>query len=251
MEALVSIAGFDTGNGAGVTVDLRVFRLFGFHGVGVITALTFQNSCEVRGFIEIGVEDLKNQIDAVRDDFRLCGAKVGIVVSEGQADVIGGFLSDFDGVKVLDPVMRASVGFEFSSAKTYEKLLGIVDVVTPNVKEAEILSGVEINDIDDAKRAAEKIKSEFGCDVVITGKDLGGVDIVYDGKAHEIKAEVGTKEIHGTGCVYSSSLLANLCLGRNLLDASRYARLTVLESSKRAKKVGKCLLFVDPPLVFD
>ncbi len=247
----MSIAGLDTGNSAGVSLDVRIFRLFGFHGVFAVTALTYQNSCRVEGLKVLEAEELERQIKAVVEDFQIRGVKIGIVPSEDQAEILRDFLSGFEGVSVLDPVLTSSTGYKFADPSIYEKLFEFVDVITPNVREAEVFSEVKISNVEEAKKAAKELFEKFGCSVVITGKDIGGVDVVCDGELHEVRAEVGEKEIHGTGCVYSSALLANLALEKSLLDAARYARLTVIESAKRAKKVGRCLLFVDPPLSLD
>ncbi|WP_290899902.1 PfkB family carbohydrate kinase [Ferroglobus sp.] len=251
MEVLVSVAGLDTSNSAGVTLDTRIFRLFGFHGVCAVTAITYQNSCRIEGMKVVEAEDLEMQLKAIFEDFDVKGVKVGIVVSEKQAKLLREFLKDFKGFKVLDPILVSSTGYRFAEPKIYESLFDVVDAVTPNVREAEVFSGERISSVEEAKKAAKKIAEKHGCSVIITGKAIGGVDVIYDGEFHEIKAEVGEKEVHGTGCVYSSALLANLSLGRNIVDAARYARLTTLESAKRAKRVGRCLLFVDPPFAFD
>ncbi|ADC66273.1 Phosphomethylpyrimidine kinase [Ferroglobus placidus DSM 10642] len=251
MEVLVSVAGLDTSNSAGVTLDVRIFRLFGFHGVCAVTAITYQNSCGIEGMKAIEAEHLEMQLKSIFEDFNVKGIKVGIVVTEKQAELLKEFLKNFEGLKVLDPILVSSTGYKFAEPEIYEGLFNVVDAITPNVKEAEVFSGERISSVEDAKRAAKKIAEKFGCSVVITGKDIGGIDVIYDGDFHEIKAEVGEKEVHGTGCVYSSALLANISLGKNIVDAARYARLTTLESAKRAKKVGRCLLFVDPPFAFD
>ncbi len=248
MKSFLSIGGIDTGGGAGINADLKIAKIFNFNHVCVITAITYQNSCKIDDVLKIDSLAVKKQLETILSDYDIAGIKISLVMDKDQVKVIKNAIKRIDSPKVLDPILKSSTGYEFVESKIYEELFRTVDVITPNAEEASIISGFKILNVDDAKKCAKYIKDEFGCDVIITGGSLGGKDIIFNGEYHFIDAEVSNITIHGTGCIYSMSLGCSLAKGRNLLDSARIARIVVLESVKRAKKAGKCLLFADPPL---
>jgi hydroxymethylpyrimidine/phosphomethylpyrimidine kinase len=242
MKAVMSIAGIDPSGGAGLYTDLAVIRRLGFYPCGVATALTYQNTCEVRGVYELDQQVIANQISSVLDDLDVVAIKIGLVGS--SANAIADLIRDVE-IKVVDPVLKSTTGFDFSNLNAYKSLARICDVITPNVDEAQALAGCKIEDVESAKDCAKRIFERFGCAVVITGGKLGGVDVIFDGNEFcTVKADIYDYEVHGTGCVYSSALTCYLAKGYDLFKACEFARAFVLEAVKNSLKVGRCLRVV-------
>ncbi len=243
--SIMAIAGLDESGGAGIVADVRTIASLGFHPAAVITAVTFQNTQRLEGVFDLA-GNIERQIEVIKGDLKIAGIKTGMVYSMDAAKEVKRGIEDMDAVKVLDPVIEASVGGRLSGTDVYRYLLAAYDVVTPNVYEAAALSGIAVKSVDDAIMAAERLYQEANVGVVVTGGSLGGVDVIYDGKAHFVEAEMGSTTIHGTGCVYSSALTCFLARGEQLIDAARKARLYVIEAVKRAKIVGKGLPVATP-----
>jgi hydroxymethylpyrimidine/phosphomethylpyrimidine kinase len=225
--------------------DVRTIASLGFHPAAVITAVTFQNTQRLEGVFDLAGE-IERQIEVINDDLKIVGIKTGMVYSMDAAKEVKRGIKDISAVKVLDPVVDASVGGKLSSIDVYRQMLSLFDVVTPNAHEASALSGIAINSVDDAIEAAERIHEMASVNVVVTGGSLGGTDIIYDGEVHFVEAEMGNVTIHGTGCIYSSALTCFLARGESLLDAARKARLYVIEAVKRARITGKGLPVANP-----
>ena len=241
----MAIAGLDGSGGAGIVADVRTIASLGFHPAAVVTAVTFQNTQRLEGVFDLE-RSIRRQIEAIKSDLKIAGIKTGMVYSIRAAEEVKRGIDDIDAVKVLDPVIEASVGGKLSGLEVYRHMLPSYDVVTPNSREAEGLSGIAINSVDDAVVAAEKLYEMADIKVIVTGGNLGGVDVVYDGKAYFVEAEMGRVTLHGTGCIYSSALTCFLARGERLIDAARKARLYVIEAAKRAKIVGKGLPVATP-----
>ncbi len=243
MKSVLTIAGLDPSGGAGILADVRTIRALGFHPSSVVTVITFQNTCEIFGVEEVDADSIRNQISAVLNDLDLAGIKIGLVRSEESARAIADSISDLDVPKVLDPVLKATVGFEFSNVRVYEILAEICDVLTPNAYEASAMSGIEVRDLDSALKACRIIRKKFGCDVVVTGGSLGGKDVIHDGTVVEHGTIRG--EVHGTGCVYSTALTCYLAKGFELREACRRARDFVHNAVLNSVEVGRCLRVVN------
>ena len=247
--SILAIAGFDVCGGAGIHADIKTISSIGFHPSSVVTTITFQNTCGVYGIEKIDARNVERQISAILDDLNVVGIKLGLVCDLETAKLVADIIGKLRIPKVLDPVIKASVGFEFSNAEIYRVLAKACDFITPNVNEAELMANEGIEDIEDAKRVAEKLSKEFNCSTIITGGSLHGRDVVFDFeklKSFTVEAEFSSFEIHGTGCVYSSALTCYLARGNNLEDACRLARLFLLEAVKRAKPIGNCSPVVFP-----
>jgi hydroxymethylpyrimidine/phosphomethylpyrimidine kinase len=248
--SILSIAGLDPSGCAGLLLDVRVIRALGFHPCGVVTAITFQNTCSGYGFDEVSYPTLESQFRSVFEDELVMGVKLGLLTSKA-AEAAFTFLRGGDFFSVWDPVFSSTTGlkfFENEYLRVTEKITATVDIITPNVEEAELLSGIKIVDILSAERAAERIYSRYGVQTIITGGKLSGKDLIYDGKkTYTVEAEFSPVEIRGTGCVYSTALTCFLTRGEKIRDAARLARLYLLESVKRAGLYGKCLPCSDPP----
>ncbi len=242
MKAIMSIAGIDPSGGAGLYVDLAVIRRLGFYPCGVATVVTYQNTCEVRGMYELDQDVLANQISSVLEDLDVVAVKIGLIGKSAYSlsDLIKGI-----DVKVVDPILKSTTGFDFSNLKVYKSLASVCDVITPNAYEARALAGCKVEDVESAKECAKRIFEKFGCAVVITGGGLGGVDVVFDGNEfYTVESKIYDYEVHGTGCVYSSALTCYLAKGHDLFKACELARVFVLNSVKNSLKVGRCLRVV-------
>jgi|Deesub1362A_J573_1020465.scaffolds.fasta_scaffold00104_1 hydroxymethylpyrimidine/phosphomethylpyrimidine kinase len=250
--SILSIAGLDPSGCAGLLIDIRVIRSLGFHPCGVVTALTLQNTCHAEGYEVVPHDLMRKQITEIFKDLNVLGVKIGLLNSLESAEAVEMALGDFDGFVVLDPVIKSTTGlnfFETDVKNIFERLAGVVDVITPNIFEAELISYLKIKTVDEAKKAAKKISEMFECSTIITGGGLGGRDVVFERKTGEVftvEAEFSPVEIRGTGCVYSTALTCYLSKGNKLVDAARLARVYLLETVKRAKPAGKCHPCVDP-----
>ncbi len=234
MRVVMSIAGFDPSTGAGVTRDVITFRKIGLYGVGAVTAITYQNSSKIYGLRALSTEDVEKQIDAIMEDFDVKHVKIGIVGSEKIANLIAKKIDEYEWVAVVDPILKSSSNFAFIDSPNYlENLIKKATVITPNVPEAETLSGIKIKDEDSAMRAGKIIQEKYGISVIIKGGHLDGTDYLFeDDEVLKEEMEHYGKDIHGTGCAYSSALAAHLALGYPLRISFRLAR-EFLESEIR------------------
>ncbi len=248
-RSVLTIAGFDTCGGAGIHADIKTINALGFHPSSVITAITFQNTCRISGLMPVPPDVVEKQISAILEDLDVASIKIGMVCNMEIARTISENIKKIDVPKVLDPVITASVGFELGSKEVYEVVARACSVITPNVEEAMQFAGVKIDGVETAIQAAKKIAEKLGCSVVITGGGLGGKDVVYDIQQNEhsiIEGELIKAEVHGTGCVYSSTLACYLAKGYSLDDSCQMAREFVLNAVRKAKTVGECLPVVNP-----
>ena len=233
MRTALSIAGSDSSGGAGIQADLKTMTLNGVFAMSAVTALTAQNTTGVTGILEATPEFLRQQIDAVFEDIRPDAVKIGMVSSEGLIEVISDLLADYKAVNiVVDTVMVATSGSKMladdavTALKT--KLLPLATVATPNVPEAEILSGMTIRTEADMEKAAKAISRELGCAVLCKGghnvNDAN--DLLWaDGKATWFRGRrIDNPNTHGTGCTLSSAIAANLAKGFNLTDSVQRAK---------------------------
>jgi hydroxymethylpyrimidine/phosphomethylpyrimidine kinase len=229
----LTIAGSDSGGGAGIQADLKTFAALGVYGMSVITALTAQNTREVLAVVEPPPEMVRAQIDAVMSDIDADAVKTGMLSSaEIVAEVAAG-IERYDMRKVVvDPVMVAKSGDrllrEDAVDAVIERLLPLTFIVTPNIPEAEVLSGMSITTEDDMIEAARSIHARGAKFVVVKGGHREGdaVDIVFDGANVErlSSPRVETRNTHGTGCTFSAAIAARLAAGREALDAIRDAK---------------------------
>ena len=233
MRTALSIAGSDSSGGAGIQADLKTMTMNGVFAMSAITALTAQNTTGVTGIMEVTPEFLQQQIDAVFEDIYPDAVKIGMVSSSVLIEKIAERLQ-FYGAKniVVDPVMVATSGSRLiaeEAVKTLkEKLLPIAAVVTPNIPEAKILSGMEIHTEEEMEKAAKMIGDSYSCAVLLKGghniNDAN--DLLYsDGKCKWFKGKrIDNPNTHGTGCTLSSAIAANLAKGYGLEDAVEKAK---------------------------
>ncbi|MEE8274122.1 MAG: bifunctional hydroxymethylpyrimidine kinase/phosphomethylpyrimidine kinase [Alphaproteobacteria bacterium] len=233
--AALTIAGSDSGGGAGIQADLKAFSALGVYGVSVITALTAQNTSEVRAIHEVPPEFVGAQIDAVMDDIRIGAVKTGMLSSVAIIDTVAAALHRHaPPAVVVDPVMVAKSGDRLLRADAVaalrERLVPLATVITPNLPEAAVLLDREIarnaEEMADSCRALKRLGSGS---VLLKGGHLGGaesVDVFYDGSEWlRLSApRVDTHNTHGTGCTLSAAIAAHLARGDPLADAVRQAK---------------------------
>jgi len=240
-SSLLTIAGSDSGGGAGVQADIKTFAACGVHAVCAITAVTSQNTLGVQHVFALPAEVVVEQFESIFSDFDVGFAKTGMLYNSETIHAVGKYLKKHDVSYVVDPVMSAEAGGNllFTDALlSLKDLIKYAFVVTPNRFEAQTLTGVTITSIDDAKRAALKLCEIGASAVVITGGHLDCRDVVlFEGRFKVINGNVegGT---HGTGCTYSAALSANLMLGDDVFDAAKKAKNFVIDAISSSRPVG-------------
>lgn len=229
----ISIAGFDPSGGAGILSDLKTFSALGVYGTGVITALTAQNVQRVSGVRPIEPDFVEEQIDLILEDLPVIYGKTGMLYSKEIIQSVSKKISEYNLKMVIDPVMVAGSGGSLSQegmASAMKKyLLKEAMIVTPNVFEAELLSGVSIKNKEDAIEAARKI-GEI-CNVVVTGGHLNGDNILYNGQISVMEGElIESSNTHGSGCSFSAAMAAYMSKGIGMEDSIKKADIFVKES---------------------
>jgi hydroxymethylpyrimidine/phosphomethylpyrimidine kinase len=234
LPVALTIAGSDSGAGAGIQADLKTFMAFGVYGVTVITAITAQNTVGVRAVQEIDGGVISAQLDAVAEDFAIAALKTGMLSSAAIIETVAaGIQRHRLGPLVVDPVMVAKSGDRLLREDAVDalrrRLLPLAAVVTPNIPEAEVLAGRSIRSRDDRLAAARAIMELGAQSVVIKGghsQDDPIVDLLVDGEGvHEYRAaRVVTTSTHGTGCTFSAAIAAGLAMGLDLPQAVADAR---------------------------
>lgn len=248
MKQVLTIAGSDSGGGAGIQADLKTMSANGVYGMSVITSITAQNTKGVTAIYDLPVGIIQQQLDAVFDDFDVAAVKTGMLSSAKIVEAVSRKLQQYKvGNLVVDPVMVAKSGHALLHSKAVEKIkTGLIPqalVVTPNVQEAERLSGLEIRTLAVARQAA-KIIHKLGCKyVLIKGGHLlveRGTDLLYDGRFFNMyKSEfIDTPHTHGTGCTYASAITAQLAKGKSVVDAIQAAKLYITEAIRHGLAIG-------------
>jgi hydroxymethylpyrimidine/phosphomethylpyrimidine kinase len=236
MRAVLSIAGSDSIAGAGIQADLKTFAALGVYGTTAITAITSQNTSGIVDVFTTPPEVVRAQIKSVADDVALDAVKIGMLATAEVALAVAEAISEFPRIPVvIDPVMTAggpsgrtllsSQGVQLLKAH----LLPLARVVTPNVWEAKVLSGIEVRTLSDARQAAERIFELGGGAVVVKGGHLEGpvaVDVLFDGNAitEFSLPRSAYQAVHGTGCTFASALAARLAFGDDLPEAVHHAK---------------------------
>ena len=233
MKTALTIAGSDTSGGAGIQADLKTMTMNGVFAMSALTALTAQNTVGVQGIFEVTPEFLGMQIDSVFTDIRPDAVKVGMVSSVELISVIAEKLTAYQAENiVVDPVMVSTSGAKRISddavSALKEKLLPLAAVVTPNIHEAEVLSGMKIESPEDMVKAAEKISKDYRCAVLCKGGHSmnDANDLLYhDGTYQWFNGKrIDNPNTHGTGCTLSSAIAANLAKGHDLTTAVELAK---------------------------
>lgn len=249
MRTALTIAGSDSGAGAGIQADLKTFAAHGVYGTTAITAVTAQNTRGVTSFEAVAPEMVRQQIEAVVLDIGADAAKTGMLPSAAIVETVAQAISDFDiPFVVVDPVMLAKSGDDLTDEAAVEAmkaaLLRNAFVVTPNVPEAERLSGLTIATEDDRKEAARRIHALGPSLVVIKGGHFPSTDIVdllYDGRdfidfRHE---RIAGRHTHGTGCTFAAALTAHLAAGSTVREAIPLIQEYIAGAISHAPELGE------------
>ena len=244
----LTIGGSDSGGGAGIQADLRTFMALKVHGCSVITCITAQNSIEVKCVEPVGQNTLINQLDALFSDFGINALKTGMLLNESIIKVTASRLNNYKITKIIDPVMVTRTGsklLEDSAINSYKKLLlPIADLVTPNIFEANLLSGLELRNKEDIENAGKTIIGMGAKAVLIKGgglKDMKGKDFFIDLSGRKewlFNNFINTKNTHGSGCTLSAAICGYKALGFDLFDSIQKAKLFVEKSLDNSYKIG-------------
>ena len=244
---LLTIAGFDPSCGAGTAADLKTFAAHGCYGIAAITSLTVQNTQGVETVHNTPSVELRAQLDVLAKDCDIAAVKIGMLGNRANAASTAEFLDarKFAHV-VLDPIMKSSSGMELLDAPGIKfvaaELLKRASVITPNVPEAEVLTGLSIKDVAGMEAAARKLVEMGARAVIVKGGHMEkAVDVLFDGT--EMMPLVGDKgkeeTLHGTGCTFASAVTAHLAVGRGSLEAATLAKAYVMKAIEKAYPIGK------------
>jgi hydroxymethylpyrimidine/phosphomethylpyrimidine kinase len=252
----LTIAGSDSGGGAGIQADLKTFAAFGVHGTSAITAVTAQNTVTVSAIHEVPIRVIRAQIDAVVEDIGVQAAKTGMLASAEIIEAVAAAIREHGIINlVVDPVMVAKGGARLlhsdAIASLYRYLLPLAAVVTPNIPEAEVLLGRSLPTLDDRRQAARDLVALGPRTAVVKGghsdetpanaAETEAIDIYWDGKdLVELSGRrVQTKNTHGSGCVFSAAITAGLAKGQAPLEAVRAAKAFINGAIEHSLELGK------------
>lgn len=245
---LLSIAGFDPSCGAGVAADLKTFAAHNCYGIAAVTALTVQSTQGVKAVHPISPNVLREQLDALAADMNIAAVKIGMLANKANVAAVVEFLEKnrFAHV-VLDPVISPSAGhaelLDSGGVKFLrEDLIRRATVVTPNMSEASLLSGVEVKDLAGMKTAAQKIAEMGAKAVIVTGGHLEKpLDLLYEnGELNSFGGDHAKSEnTHGSGCTFASAVAAQLALGQQLREAVILAKAYVFKAIEKSYGIGK------------
>jgi hydroxymethylpyrimidine/phosphomethylpyrimidine kinase len=252
VRTVLVVAGSDSGGGAGIQADLKALAAVGVHGATAVTAVTAQNTQGVVATEPLPVEIIRAQIRAVQDDMDIDAAKTGMLYSEEIVQVVAEELAGLNRPLVVDPVMVATAGSSLHTSgfteALREHLLPQATLLTPNLHEAEALTGQTIGDVKGMRKAARALHALGPQAVLVKGGHLEGelVDILYEGEEfHTFPGHRFPGELHGSGCMYASAIAGYLALGRGLQDAVQTARRQVAGGFATSYTVGKGLRVVN------
>jgi hydroxymethylpyrimidine kinase/phosphomethylpyrimidine kinase len=248
MPIALTIAGSDSGGGAGIQADLKTFAALGVYGTSAITAITAQNTIGVTAVQALSADLVTAQIEAVAGDMKLDVVKTGMLATGAIVEAVAAAISALELPSVVvDPVMIAKSGDRLFDAEALaalrSELMPRARVVTPNVPEAEVLADMRITSLDDAREAARRIHKLGAAAVVVKGGHLPGdeaIDVLFDGRTFtEYRApRIETRNTHGTGCTFASAIAAHLAHGRELPDAIRMAKGYVSKAIEHGLAIG-------------
>jgi hydroxymethylpyrimidine kinase/phosphomethylpyrimidine kinase len=247
----LSIAGLDPSGGAGILADIKTFAAFGCFGAGVVTSITFQNTVGVFGAENVTADAVRKQVEPVFDDYDVGAVKTGMLPTREIIETVATAVT-LKHVKhfVVDPVVRSTSGFDLIDDDALralcEKLFPLAAVVTPNLPEAERITGVVIDSPETLALAGSKMLEMNAASVLIKGghsksEKRKATDTLFtsDG-VHSFDAEfIDTTSTHGTGCTLSSAIASNLALGHDLIDAIRIAKGYVTDAIRNAPGLGR------------
>jgi hydroxymethylpyrimidine/phosphomethylpyrimidine kinase len=229
---VLTVAGSDSGGGAGIQADLKTMLALGVHGMSVVAAVTAQNSVGVQGYWELPVEAVQAQLDSVLGDIGVDAVKTGMLASPALVEVVADRLRDVDAPLVVDPVGVSKHGDSLLQPDAVEvlrrELVPLATVVTPNLPEVAQLTGVRVDDESGLRRAADAVLGLGPRWVLVKGGHLRGeaVDLLTDGDTeHVLRApRLDNRHTHGTGCTLASAIASRLAVGADVPTAVRAAK---------------------------
>ncbi len=252
MKTALTIAGSDSGGGAGIQADLKTFEAHRVFGMSAITSITAQNTLGVRGVWDLPPEAVKGQLEAIFDDFPVDGIKIGMLSNAGIVDAVADILEERgEGIPtVLDPVMVSTSGDRLLAEEAIRgmisRLFPLATIITPNIREAEVLAGRNVTGRENLEEIARTLYALGPKAVLLTGGDDPNeedevVDFFYDGERVLLfKGErIRTRHTHGTGCTLSSAIAARLAGGADLEESVREAGNYVRQGLRHAPGFGK------------
>ncbi len=248
MKRILTIAGSDSGGGAGIQADLKAITLLGGYGMSVLTALTAQNTLGVQAIHEVPASFVETQIDSVLSDIGADAVKTGMLANADIVTVVAKKIRKYKVEKVVvDPVMVAKSGDpllrEDARETLIRQLIPLSTVVTPNLMEASVLSRLEVRSVEEMKKAARRIYELGPKHVIVKGGHLKGkaIDLLYDGRKYEeIEGpRIETKNTHGTGCTFASAIATFLARGDTVSEAVRKAKIFITMAIQSGLALGK------------
>ena len=245
----LTIAGGDSGGNAGVEADLRTFHAYGLHGCNIFAALTAQNPFKVNSVFPVPADFVAAQLDAVLGVYSIAALKTGMICGVPVVEAVADRLRMHPQIrKVVDPVMIATSGVRLAgedAVAAMERLvLPLADIITPNIPEAESISGTSIENVEDMRDAAKRLHGRFGCGVLVKGGHLAGAeveDVFFDGErfsSFKMSRIENPVSVHGTGCTLSAAIVSELALGRGMRDAIAGAKRYVHNAIATSYHVG-------------
>ncbi|MFQ6040804.1 MAG: bifunctional hydroxymethylpyrimidine kinase/phosphomethylpyrimidine kinase [Candidatus Poribacteria bacterium] len=247
MKKALTIAGSDSGGGAGIQADLKTFAALGVYGTSVITAVTAQNTVGVQGVYDLPAEFVALQIDSILTDIGADAVKTGMLHDSQIIEVVCEKIKAYNLSKVvIDPVMISTSGHHLIKAEAenilMEKLIPLAYLVTPNLREAGVIAEMEIETTRDMELAAQKIKDKGAANVIVKGGHLSGdaIDVLFDGKAfiYYGSERLQTGNTHGTGCAFSAAITAELAKGNDLQSAVKSAKDYITNAIRYSYNIG-------------
>ena len=247
-RTILSIAGLDPSGGAGICADLKTIAAYRHHGAAVVTSITAQNTMGIQAIYDLPMEFVAQQIESIISDMDIHAVKIGMLGTARTATIVASLIQSLNLPNVVcDPVLRSTSGTPLLEKKGVavlrEKLLPHVDVVTPNMEEASVLTGMNVVDLASMKEAARAIHGFGARNVVVTGGHLGNraIDVLFDGERIAVfdSTKIVSNNTHGIGCTFSTALACHLARGGAMSDAVDGAKRYVSRAVSHATKIGK------------
>jgi hydroxymethylpyrimidine/phosphomethylpyrimidine kinase len=246
----LTVAGSDSGGGAGIQADLNTFAALGVHGLTAITCVTAQNPVRVLGIEPCSDSMVRRQLEAIFEEFQPRAAKTGMLFTSSIIQIVSRcFAARRTKFLVVDPVMVATSGACLLNAEAIRamqtRLFPLATLITPNLSEAEVLLGACLKTPEDLRSAARALHKKFGCAALVKGGHLRSlkeaIDIFYDGKTELLLRSQFIRGLHthGTGCSYSAAITAHLAMGRSLPEAVIEAKGFIAQAIAQSRRIGR------------
>ncbi|KAB7673126.1 bifunctional hydroxymethylpyrimidine kinase/phosphomethylpyrimidine kinase [Bacillus sp. B1-b2] len=248
VKKALTIAGSDSSGGAGIQADLKTFQELKVYGMSVITAVTAQNTLGVSGVYPMSLEAIEKQLDCIAEDIQPDALKTGMLFNNEIIELVAHKVEEYKWTNfVIDPVMIAKGGANLLQLEAIEAmkkhLLPLATIITPNIPEAEELTGRKINSLDDRKEAAKELVNMGVSNCIIKGGhgvEEEAIDLLYDGSHFStlLTSRIQTKNTHGTGCTFSAAITASLAKGDSLLQSFQKAKEFIHAAIKNDLHIG-------------